>query len=440
MGIMVGIGQTDPSFAYNYYYGVEFDSSVSATAGTRLGLDSLHVSVPIQSNMKRCILKDDGSVNYYLGANDSTKTAAGGTADLSGAAGQVMVEIPDHYRRFETEGTKQRCYISEYALPGFTRVPKSYVSAYEATLDRTNSKLASVVNLTAQYRGGGNNASRDEQDNTDLGKPATEISLTNFRTYARNRGASGEHKWNCYTYETHKTLAWLFMIEYATRNSQADYNAALDASGFHQGGLGPGVSTVSSGDWSSFNGYHPIIPCGTTNSLGNNTGVVSYALPASFGSGSVTVSVPSYRGVENPFAHIWKWTDGVLFDIEADGDGGKSKAYTCANPEDYSSSLDTTKYDYKTDVARTEGYVKTIGFGEDGDIFPTAVGGSSSTYFCDYWYTSIPSSGHSVRGLLLGGAAYDGAYCGFACLSSYDTPSSTYASFGSRLCYIPEAA
>ena len=79
-----------------------------------------------------------------------------------------MVEIPAHYRRFETEGTKQRCYLSEYALPGFELVPKCYVSAYEATVDRTNSKLASVVNLTAQYRGGGNNSSRDEQDNTDL--------------------------------------------------------------------------------------------------------------------------------------------------------------------------------------------------------------------------------------------------------------------------------
>ena len=440
MGILVGIGQTDPTFAYNYYYGVEFDSSVAATDGTRLGLDSLHASVPIQSNMKRCVLKDDGTVNYYLGANDSTKTAAGGTAILDGTDGQVMVEIPAHYRRFETEGTKQRCYLSEYALPGFALVPKSYVSAYEATVDRTNSKLASVVNTTTQYRGGGNNASRDGADNTDLGMPATGISLTNFRTYARNRGVSGEHKWNCYTYETHKTLAWLFMVEYATRNSQATYHAELSEAGFHIGGLGPGVSTVSSGDWSSFNGYYPLVPCGTTNSLGNKTGVVSYALPSSFGSGSVTVSVPSYRGVENPFAHIWKWTDGVLFEIKSDADGGTSKAYTCPDPANYASSLNTANYEYKTDVPRADGYVKTIGFGEEGDLFPTATGGSSTTFICDYWYTNIPASGTPSRGLLLGGNANNGAYCGFAYLGSNSTPSFTYANFGSRLCFIPEAA
>lgn len=436
MGILIGIGQQDPSFAYNYYYGVEFDSSVAATTGTRLGLDTLHASVPIQSNMKRCVLKDDGTVNYYLGANDSTKTAAGGTADLSGADGQVMVEIPAHYRRFETEGTKQRCYLSEYALPGFTLVPKSYVSAYEATVERATSKLASVVNLTAAFRGGGNNASRDDQPNTDLGKPATEISLTNFRTYARNRGASGEHKWNCYTYDVHKTLTWLFMVEYNNRNSQDTYHADLDQSGFHYGGLGPGVSTIASGDWNTFNGYHPFVPCGTTNSLGNKTGIVTYDLPASWGSGSVSVSVPSYRGVENPFGHIWKWTDGVLFDIDADT---VSKALTCPDPANYASSI-SEHYVYKTDVARTEGYVKTIGFGEEGDIFPTAVGASSSTYFCDYWYTSIPSSGHSTRGLLVGGLACDGALCGFAFLYSSHAPSNSVANFGSRLCFIPEAA
>ena len=38
------------------------------------------------------------------------------------------------------------------------------------------------------------------------------------------------------------------------------------------------------------------------------------------------------------------------------------------------------------------------------------------------------------RGLLLGGLAHYGAYCGFACVRSVNTPSHTNASFGSRLC------
>ena len=439
MGILVGIGNNNPTFSYDCYYGVEFDTTVASYSGTRIGRADLHANVPIQSKMRRCVLKDDGTVAYYLHANDSTKKDTGAAAVLDGTDGQVMVEIPAHYRRFETEGTKIRCLLSEYALPGFTLVPKMYVSAYEATVDRTNNKLASVVNLTAQYRGGSNNSSRDAGENTDLGKPATSISLTNFRTYARNRGEAGEAFWNCYTYDAHKALTWLFAVEYATRNSQASFSEALDDNGYHTGGLGNGVSTVNGTAWSNFNGYNPIVPCGTTNSLGNKTGVVEYALPASFGDGNVKVSVASYRGVENPFAHIWKWTDGALFAIQSANDGGKSLIYVCDDPAGYGSSI-SDQYKNIGEMARTEGYVKNVVFGEGGDIFPLEVGGGSTTYWCDYFYTSIPESGVSTRGLLLGGFANYGANCGFASVHSAYTPSLTHAYVGSRLCYICETA
>jgi len=439
MGILVGIGNTNPTFSYDCFYGVEFDTTVASYNGTRVGRADLHANVPIQSKMRRCVLKDDGTVAYYLHANDSTKRDTGAAAVLDGTDGQVMVEIPAHYRRFETEGTKIRCLLSEYPLPGFTLVPKMYVSAYEATVDRTSNKLASVVNTTAQYRGGGNNASRDAGENTDLGKPATAISLTNYRTYARNRGNEGEAFWNCYTYEAHKALTWLFAVEYATRHSQATFSEALDDNGYHIGGLGPGVSTVNSTDWNTFNGYYPIVPCGVTNSLGNKTGVVEYALPASFGDGNVKVSVPSYRGVENPFGHLFKWTDGALFAIQSANDGGKSLIYVCDNPAGYGSSI-SDQYKNIGEMARTEGYVKNVVFGEGGDIFPLEVGGGSTTYWCDFFNTSIPESGVSTRGLMLGGSAHCGANCGFAYVYSTLTPSYTYANIGSRLCYICEAA
>ena len=91
-------------------------------------------------------------------------------------------------------------------------------------------------------------------------------------------------------------------------------------------------------------------------------------------------------------------------------------------------------------MARTEGYAKNVVFGEGGDIFPLEVGGGSTTDWCDYFYTSIPESGVSTRGLLLGGHANSGAFCGFAFVRSANAPSNTLAYFGSRLCYICEAA
>lgn len=86
--------------------------------------------------------------------------------------------------------------------------------------------------------------------------------------------------------------------------------------------------------------------------------------------------------------------------------------------------------------ARAEGYVKSVIFGEDGEIMPDVVGGGSTTYFCDYHYTNIPTS-EALRGVLFGGSASNGARAGFGCAYSSYTPSYTYASVGSRLCFIP---
>lgn len=437
MGLLIGVGNNKPSFPYTQYYGIQKDLSTSATACTRVGESSLHQSLPIQSKMRRCLLADDGTVNGYLHATDSTKLDTGAAADLTGAAGQVMVEIPKHYVKFELNGTVLTALFSEYALPGFIEIPKHYVSAYEAALDRTNSKLASVVNTTAQYRGGSNNSSRDEQENTDLGKPATSISLTNFRTYAGNRGAG----WCCNAYGPSKAVFWLYVCEYANFNCQLAYNASLDADGYHQGGLGDGVTTLNSTKWSNFNGYNPVIPCGTTNSLGNASGVVSYTMPDSYDTGNtVTVSVPSYRGIENPYGHIWKWTDGVLCNIQADGDGGKSLLYVAPewNPAKFASAINSD-YKLRGELPRTSDYVKQLLIGEHGEMMPKTVGGgaSSSTYVGDYFYTNIPSSGEATRGVLFGGNANDGAHAGFACASTRGAPTSAPANFGSRLCFIP---
>lgn len=432
MGLLIGFGDNTPSFAYTHYYGIEFDTTVSnPDSVTRIGGNmSLHAELPCHKQMKRCVVADDGTVNYYLSATDSTKRDTGAAANLDGTDGQVMVELGDMYFRFEEDGSKRRVLVSQYELAGFTKYPNAYVSAYEATVDRTNSKLASVVNLTAQYRGGNNNSALDEADGTQLGKPATAISLTNFRTYARARGT----KWNCNTYRVQKQLYWLYCIEYATLNSQKAFNAALTAEGYHQGGLGDGVTTVSDSSWSSFNSYYPIIPCGTTNSLGNATGEVEYLLPATFGDGTVKVKVNSYRGVECPFGHIWKWTDGILASVGASVTD--SVAYTCEATANYADTI-TANYVAKTVIPSASGYVKKVGFGSTGEIMPTDAGGSTTTYHCDRFYTSLPSSGTATRGVLFGGYALSGASAGFVYANVTATPSYTYATIGSRLCLHP---
>lgn len=436
MGLLIGVGTTKPTFAYDYYYGIEWDVTVSNPVPTRIGKMELHQSLPVQSKMRRCVLKDDGTVNYYLHANDSSKRDNGAAADLTGAHGQFMVELPDAYVRFEMDGNKCRALMSDRPLPGFIKWRKDYVSADEACVQRSTNKLCAVVNNTADYRGGNNNTAYDTTDHTLLGRPATSISLTNFRAYARNRGSVS---WNCNLYQTHRKLWWMFAIEYCNFNSQATFNAALTADGLHQGGLGVGVTTLSSGAWNTWCAYNPFIPCGHTLSLGNHTGCVPYELPSGYGS-ALTVQVPSYRGVTNPFGHIWKWTDGCLCNIQSEAAGGVSEFFVCDNPAEFASTIGSG-YELRGNLPRAEGYVKTLILGEYGEIMPLAIGGGSTTYLCDYFYTNIPASGTATRGVMFGGGAHTGASAGFVCAHTNTAPSNTNAPIGSRLCYFPiEAA
>jgi len=440
MGLLIGVGTTRPTYAYDYYYGIEWDTTVSNPQPTRVGKDELHQSLPLQSKMRRCLLNDDGSVNYYLHANDSTLRDNGAAATLDGTHGMVEVELPEMFVRFEMDGIKRRALISDYELPGFIKWSKDYVSAYEATVDRTISgtpKLASVVNTAPEFRGGTNTAAEiahDADGGTLLGKPATNISLTDFRAYARNRGSVS---WNCNTYQIQRKLFWLFAVEYANFNSQATFNAELTENGYRQGGLGAGVTDLSASNITTMTGgTYSCIPCGITNSLGNKTGIVTYTMPTEYGT-TKTTNVPSYRGVENPFGHLWKWTDGCKCLIQADTEGGLSEFYVCDNPANFTSS-GTTNYQLRGNLPRTEGYVKEVILGEYGEIMPLSVGGGSTIYFCDYFYTSIPASGVSERGVLFGGAANYGAYAGFVSALTSFTATFANANFGSRLCFIPQ--
>ena len=413
-------------------YGIEFDTAISSPTCTRIGRLDLHRTLPIQSKMRGCLLDDDGNVVKYLDAEDWTNE------DRTGSSGQVMVEIPMHYRRFDTEGTKRRVYISELSFPGCEVVPKAYVSAYEATVQRSTSKLCSVVNDDADYRGGNNNANLDGQYNSFLGRPATTISLTLFRNYARKR-KSGSTEWNCYTYDIHKTLFWLFVVEYATLNSQAGYNSEPTSEGYRQGGLGEGVTTWNWSEWAPFNGIYPFVPCGHTDSLGNRTGVISYTAKNDDESITKTFYVPRYRGVENPFGHIWKWTDGCSIQVSAtqeNGGTGLSKAFICHDPANFQDS-NYANYSHVGNIDRVGGYIKEVLFGVGGEILPKLAGGGSTTYFCDHHWTDIPTSGEALRGLVFGGSADTSTGAGLAFAGTNYAPSSTATIIGSRLCFIP---
>ena len=96
------------------WYGIQWDINVSATPCARIGKTELHQQLPIQAKMKGCLLLDNGTVNYYLNPLDWTKKEDDTASNLTGTDGQVMVEIPSHYRKFESFLSFRKCKISEY--------------------------------------------------------------------------------------------------------------------------------------------------------------------------------------------------------------------------------------------------------------------------------------------------------------------------------------
>lgn len=411
-----------------YSYGVEWDSTVADPALTRIGNPLLHKSLPIQSQYKGCVA-NNGVVNYYLDPNDWSKKITGEDSVLDGTDGTVRVHTPKFYGKSGTnvqDSNKKWVRISTIKMDDtWIEIPEMLIDAYRSTVDTTTSatpKAVSVVNTTAQFRGGGNRTANDTYLDTDafrsdLGKPRTNISRANMRTYATNAGS----EMLCYEY--YKWIFyWAWVIEYATFNSQAAYNAELTAEGYHQGGLGDGVTTWDGTNWNNYNSYYPLTPCGYCNEFGNFTGVKDLVIPETVVSETVTVAtktfkVPRWRGFDNPFGDIWTNLDGII--LERTAANQPSSVYTTT---DTSAFGDDNTAKGKMTVAGTEvasdGYIKAFDLGEKGEIIPSAVGGSNTTYMCDYHYCNASST--ALRTLLVGGSAVDGGTAGLGYFSSFD--------------------
>lgn len=416
-----------PDLEERYAYGVEWDTASSSPDGVRVGNIQLHRELPIQSKMRRCLLDRDGGVKEYL---DNELSWGGSYLDYA-----VMTEIPEHWYKLYFNGTKFRMMLSEIPLPGYKHVDKFYISTYEARMYRTDNLLCSAAGASKlsdpnsiNFRGGDNTAEWDDTYRSLLGCPVTNLTRDQFRQAARKRGSG----WEMYTYGAHKTLFWLFAVEYATLNSQKSFNAQKDANGFSQGGLGLGPTQMT--DWTNFNNTNPLIPCGYTNEFGNGSGEKAYVVKNASGGTHATLMANRYRGIENPFGHIWKYTDGANIQVTT-GDAGLSVLWTTDDPSNFS---DTSYigYDKKGNICRTNGYVKRVLLGEDGGIVTTEIGGSSSTYWCDYYATN--TSANRMQVIQVGGNADSGTSAGLAYVSAGDPPSGAYRRVGSRLCFFPK--
>lgn len=413
-----------PDLEERYAYGVEWDTASSSPDGVRVGNMQLHRELPIQSKIRGVILDNKGGIKSYL--NNSNWS----NINTEYLTESVMTEIPEHWYKLYQYGTKFRMMLSAIPLPGYSHINQFYISSFESGIDRSSSTLISsygVGSTNVNKRGGDNTAEWDSTYRSLLGRPVTNLTRDQFRQAARKRGSG----WEMYTYGAHKTLFWLFAVEYATLNSQKPFNAQKDANGFSQGGLGNGPTQMT--DWTNFNNNNPLIQCGYTNEFGNGSGEKAYVVKNASDGTHATLMANRYRGIENPFGHIWKHTDGANIQVTT-GDSGLSILWTTSDPSNFSDTS-YTGYDKKGNVCRINGHVKKMLLGEDGDIIATEVGGSTSTYWCGNYYTSTSVS--RMQLVVVGGRSDDGLNAGLVDVGT--TNSSGIANnIGSRLCFFPK--
>lgn len=403
------------------WYGVQWSETSSNPDCTRIGNMEMHRTLPIQSMMKPFAfqtqplykdqfvpMKENFSEAMYGHVNN-------GEAEQVASTVNVMIKIPEFwYVDDYTPGTKaHNLKICPHAKPGWYHHKEAYVSAYEAFNFDNKGRLVSMRSVV----------------------PTVNFNRTDGRTWARANGFDGEAKWNLYTYEEHRAICHLFLVEYATRNSQKAVNTKLTPEGFRQGGLGSGCTTGTT----TINGAQTwsFIPTGSSDSLGSGSGEVTVTIQQTDSSGhntsTITRKCNRYRGIENPFGHIWKHTDDIISKYEAP----YRTWYKSVKPDQFATnknnsykplcSVDDVNAGYKTEIKATPAC----------DFFSMSVsGGSETTYWCDYNWVNADASEHC---LLIGGDSGNGGGAGLFALDSATGVGTSGAHIGSRLTYLPWA-
>ena len=451
---------------------------LGSLASFALGSSPGDANLPIHSRMRRCLVSDDMATIKYLDPTDSTKLLdGGGAAALDGSDGQVMVEIPKFYYKYEYDNTgsvvKHRWRISEVALSGYevhpafkkggTEKDYCYIGAYEAALYDTSASrygnglylpAHSVVfasadkSLTTGLTGGfslleagdkivisgttSNNgtftvatvsATKITVDEAITDETAANTVITNQRDFTATTGdklssVSGKSPMVQLTRANARVIATnrgakWFQMDFDTVSAIQLLFVIEYGSFYSQSVLGAGISNVN--NWPAYNNYNPIAPSGNSNVIGNASGNNAGATAAA----TEKAKYLSYRGIENIYGHIWGWVDGFSINSNA--------AYVSSNPSEFSDDS-ATNYTLLGTLGNSNGYARTILKNKRG-FLPTSVsGGASNTGLTDYYYQN---SGWRVA--FIGGAAYLGAADGLWFWALDDASGGADRRIGARL-------
>ena len=399
------------NLGYQQGIGVEWDTTsnsptlsyVDQSGNTITPTATDFANSPIWGAMRRCNVADDGTVNAWYGDSDFA---------YDGSNGQVMVWIPAfYYASAQVDNDDHiRWVTSSYYQTGFKIHPAFVTDSrqipgfYWGALEGCVYDVSEAAYVTDDYVVAGDvvDFNADKLSSIAGVKPVSGnvISLlrANARKLAENRGAG----WQQIDFNQVSAIEMLFMVRYATLNSQGIFEGVTDLAS------GTGNASINTG-------YTAGVGTGSSD-LGNTSGEVSVLATQPF----------SFYGIENFYGNIYKWVDGIniIDNVPWIADHGY---------------VDDSFADPYVDTALTlsnaNGYGSAIKFDQVNDhtFLASAVLGSNSTYLCDYYYQAA-----GTRAALFGGRWGTGAYAGafnwtLAYAASYVT-----RDFGLRLAFIPQ--
>ena len=370
--------------------------------------------------MRRCLVLDNGTVNYYLDPQDSTKKADGTASVLTGADGMVMVEIPKFYTRRVVTGTITQWFVADSALPGYAvhpafvkdgvEVNNRYYGAYDACVyDVSATSYISGLNWD-NNSGAGNGVAVDVTASTGdvLASvsgiyPMAGLTRNEFRTLAANRGTF----WRQVDFTLWSAVQMLYLSEFQSFFSQNILGA----------GNTNGTYLTSSGSQSD----SPHTIAGASNFMGNMSTNSVTGAGISLKPGT---SFMCYRGIENFFGNVNNWADGINVNVTSNGN-----VYVTNNRADFADDTSANMTLIATTLPTGSGFISALQAIDNYFLASSVSGGSATTYMTDQHFGST-SSNRVVR---VGGLANDAASAGAFCVAADLASSNRLRLIGGRL-------
>jgi hypothetical protein len=440
-------------------------NSATTSPAAVAGGPTAPVVTSIHAAMRRCLLQDNGTVNYYLDPTDSTKKADGTSSDLTGADGQVMVEIPKFYTKREVSGTITTWSIAKNPIAGFTvhpafikngvEVDKRYYSAYDAcfeisrnitavadagggniTITSTGHALyaGDVITIagTTSYNGTFTVVTRTDANNftvtatfvaTETGTFTAYLSGLNFdnnATAGRSIGttsatklasisgifpAVGLTRGEFRTIAANRGTGWR-QLDWTLFSAiqllyLIEYQTFFSQNVLGNGNTGTTYATTAANPTQAGNGGSV---AGKSDSLGNaSTDTTSGASSA-----SRAVAYMSYRGIENFYGNETNWADGCIVNPDGTASAGQGDWWFTNNSADFSDSVRTNMTQIMSNAPTGTGFASAIS-GVDNFFIATSNSGGSSTTFLTDNYNGSATADRIAR---VGGDAASGEFAG----------------------------